>query len=52
MHGSDLESSDVHGAVAAINFIDMTSRFALTSDFARFRPVERVDQLADPTWIR
>lgn len=52
MRGTDLESSDVYGAVAAVNFIDMTSRFALTSDFARFRPVERVGQLADPTWIR
>jgi hypothetical protein len=50
--GTDLESSDVYGAVAAVNFIDMTSRFALTNDLARFRPVERVGQLADPTWIR
>lgn len=40
------------GAVAAVNFIDMTSRFAVTNNFARFRPVERVGQLADPTWIR
>jgi hypothetical protein len=30
----------------------MTSRFTLTSDFTRFRPVERVDQLAAPTWNR
>jgi hypothetical protein len=52
MRGSDLESSDVYGAVAAINFIDMTGRFALTSDFARFHPVKRVDHLADPSWIR
>jgi hypothetical protein len=52
MRGSDLEGNDVYGAVAAVNFIDMTSRFALTSDFARFRPVERLDQLTDPGWIR
>lgn len=52
MRGADLDSADVYGAVAAINFIDMTIRFALTSDFARFLPVERVDQLAEPGWIR
>jgi hypothetical protein len=52
MRGVDLESSDVYGAIATVNFIDMTGRFALTSDFARFRPLERVDQLTDPTWIR
>jgi hypothetical protein len=52
MRGSDLDSSDVYGAVAAVNFIDMTSRFALTNNFARFRPVERMRQLVDPTWIR
>jgi hypothetical protein len=42
--GTDLESSDVYGAVAAVNFIDMTSRFALTNDFARFHPVDRLGQ--------
>ena len=44
MPAGDLESSDIYGAVATINFVDLTGRFALTSDFAQFRPVEGVDR--------
>lgn len=51
MHASELSSRDVYGAIAAINFIDMTIRFALTDDFVRFIPVTRPDQVEDPTWL-
>jgi hypothetical protein len=52
MRGTELVSGDVYGAVAAINFIDMTIRFAYTADFRAFDPVERVAQLTDPTWVK
>lgn len=51
MRGTELQSSDVYGAIAVVNFIDMTGRFVLSVDFKSFRSVERLDQLADPTWI-
>jgi hypothetical protein len=51
MGGTDLDSGDVYGAIAAINFVEMTVRFAYTSDFQTFQPVAGIDQLVDPTWI-
>lgn len=44
----ELQSADVYGAVAAINFADMTWRMALTSDFSVLSPVTRVEQLTRP----
>lgn len=52
MRGTGLDSGDLHGAVAAINFIDMTIRFAYTADFRAFDPIGRLEQLTDPTWVK
>ena len=46
-----LQSADIYGAIAAINFADMTWRIALTPDFSSLRPVIRLDQLARLDWI-
>jgi DNA/RNA non-specific endonuclease len=46
-----LQSADVYGAVAAINFADMTWRMALTSDFSALSPVIQVEQLTRLDWI-
>src|ERR1017187_10065993 len=46
-----LQSADIYGAVAVINFADMTWRMALTADFSALSPVIRVEQLAHLDWI-
>jgi len=46
-----LSSSDIYGAVAAINFADMTWRIALTSDFSVLSPVTHVNYLTDLNWL-
>jgi len=46
-----LVSSDVYGAVIAINFADMTWRTALTNDFIELHPVTTLDQFNDLHWI-
>lgn len=51
MTGADLRSDDVYGAVAVVNFADMTLRVALTADFATVRPVTSDALLDDPSWI-
>lgn len=51
MAGADLASDDVFGAVAAVNFADMTLRVAMTADFATFAPVLGDDKLDDPSWM-
>jgi hypothetical protein len=51
MAGLELQSCDVYGAVAVINFADMTWRIALTPDFSALVPVIRIDQLARLDWL-
>jgi hypothetical protein len=51
MAGLELQSCDVYGAVAVINFADMTWRIALTPDFSALVPVIRIDQLACLDWL-
>lgn len=46
-----MSSSEIVGAVLAVNLADLTCRAALTTDFELLRPVERVDQLADLGWL-
>ena len=46
-----LQSADIYGAVAVINFADMTWRMALTVDFSALSPAIRVEQLARLDWI-
>ena len=46
-----LRSADIYGAVAVVNFADMTWRVALTSDFSALLPVIRIDQLAHLNWL-
>lgn len=51
MAATGLRSEDVYGAVAAVNFADMTLRIAMTANFATLRPVISDLQLDDPSWI-
>src|SRR5215831_9886675 len=46
-----LRSADIYGAVAVVNFADMTWRVALTSDFSALLPVIRIDQLTHLNWL-
>jgi hypothetical protein len=46
-----LHSADIHGAVAVINFADMTWRMALTSDFSVLIPVTQAGQLICLDWL-
>jgi hypothetical protein len=46
-----LRSADVYGAVAVINFADMTWRAALTADFAALSPVIDLGQLIRLSWL-
>jgi len=42
----ELQSADVYGAVIAVNFADMTVRALLSDDFACWRPVATLAELA------
>jgi hypothetical protein len=44
-------SADIYGAVAVINFADMTWRIALTADFSALSPVVHIAQLTDLGWL-
>lgn len=46
-----LRSADVYGAVAVINFADMTWRAALTADFSALSPVIHLGQLTRLDWL-
>ena len=46
-----LRSADVYGAVAVINFADMTWRIALTADFSALSPVTHLGQLTRLGWL-
>ena len=46
-----LDSSDIQGAVVAINLADRTWRAALTNNFKQLHPVTTLDQLHDLDWI-
>jgi DNA/RNA non-specific endonuclease len=51
MAGLDLRSGDVYGGVAVINFAQMTWRMALTADYSQLRPVTRIEQLTNLSWL-
>ncbi len=46
-----LQSADVYGGVAAINFADLTWRMALTADFCQLCPVTSDGELTDLGWL-
>lgn len=46
-----LASQDVYGALAAVNFADMTLRVAFTADFVAFSAVRSESWLCTPAWI-
>jgi hypothetical protein len=46
-----LRSTDVYGAVAAVNFADKTWRIALTADFSALMPVTHLGQLTRLDWL-
>jgi hypothetical protein len=47
----DLASSDIYGAVAAVNFTDFSWRMTLTRDFSTFEPIVEIHQLAELAWL-
>lgn len=47
----ELQSEDIYGAVAAVNFADMIWRIALTSDFTALVPVANLEQLTQLGWL-
>jgi hypothetical protein len=47
----ELRSVDIYGAVAVINFADMTWRTALTSDFSALTPIAQAGQLTRLDWL-
>jgi hypothetical protein len=44
-------SDDLYGAVVLVNFHELLYKAALTSDFATWQPVERVNQLEALGWL-
>jgi hypothetical protein len=46
-----LRSADIYGAVAIVNFADMTWRVALTADFSALLPVINIGQLTHLNWL-
>lgn len=44
-------SPDIFGAVAALNFADLTLPVAFTADFVNFRPLLNEAELANPSEI-
>jgi hypothetical protein len=46
-----LRSADIYGAVAVVNFADLSWRIALTADFSALRPVLHIGQLTDLSWL-
>ena len=46
-----LRSTDVNGAVAAVNIADMTLRIALTADYTEHMPVTHLGQLDRLDWL-
>jgi hypothetical protein len=46
-----LRSADIYGAVAVINFADMTWRVVLTADFSTLSPVIHLGQLTRLDWL-
>jgi hypothetical protein len=51
MTNCGLRSQDVYGALAAVNFADMTLRVALTADFVAFSAVRSDAWLRTPAWL-
>ena len=46
-----LHRADIYGAVAVVNFSDMTWRMALTADFSALIPVTQAGQLTCLDWL-
>jgi hypothetical protein len=46
-----LRSADIYGAVAVVNFADLTWRVALTADFSALLPVIHIRQLTHLNWL-
>ena len=46
-----LRSADIYGAVAVVNFADLTWRVAMTADFSALRPVIHIGQLTHLNWL-
>jgi hypothetical protein len=44
-------SDDVYGAIGLINFAELRFKIALTRDFARWHPIEHLEQLKTLDWL-
>jgi hypothetical protein len=44
-------SDDVYGGIVLVNFADLLYKMALTSEFATWRPIERLEQLEALDWL-
>ena len=51
MASLELESADVYGGMAIIQFAERTYRVGLTNDFETLHPLTSHDQLVDLTWL-
>jgi hypothetical protein len=47
----ELESADVYGGVAVVQFAERTYRIGLTNDFEKLQPLTSPDQLIDLAWL-
>lgn len=47
----DMTSDDVHGGIVLVNFHELAYKVTLSSDFARWQPVDRLVQLKDLSWL-
>jgi len=46
-----VESEDVYGTIALINFAELTFKIALTHDFTTWHPIDRIEQLRKVGWL-
>jgi hypothetical protein len=47
----EVESSDVYGGMAVVQFAERSYRIALTSGFESLHPITRIDQLLELEWL-
>ncbi len=51
MASLELESRDVYGGMAVVQFADRCSRIGLTSDFESLHAIQSTEQLLDLEWL-
>jgi hypothetical protein len=46
-----VESEDVYGTIALINFAELTFKIALTHDFTTWHTIDRIEELRKAGWL-